>query len=85
MKITGLKSMMVQGIPWTWTLVKVETDEGLCGVGEAQLPLGVRDILGHIERIIVGEDPRQVVPLAQKIYRSLSGAGSAGGDRKSVV
>ena len=50
--------MMVQGIPWTWTLVKVETDEGLCGVGEAQLPLGVRDILGHIERIIVGEDPR---------------------------
>ena len=79
MKITGLKSVMVQGVPWTWTLVKVETDEGLCGIGEAQLPLGVRDILGHIERIIVGEDPRQVVPLAQKIYRSLSGAGSSGG------
>ena len=36
MKITGIKSVMIQGIPWTWTLVKVETDEGICGIGEAQ-------------------------------------------------
>ena len=79
MKITGIKSMKIQGVPWTWTLVKVETDEGICGIGEAQLPIGVADVLRRIEPIIAGEDPRQVIPLAQRIYRSLSGSGSTGG------
>ena len=79
MKITGIKSVMIQGIPWTWTLVKVETDEGICGIGEAQLPIGVRDILTRTEGLLVGEDPRHPGRLAQKIYRSLIGAGSSGG------
>ncbi|MDE2706404.1 MAG: mandelate racemase/muconate lactonizing enzyme family protein, partial [Gemmatimonadota bacterium] len=79
MKITGIKSVMIQGIPWTWTLVKVETDEGICGIGEAQLPIGVRDILTRMEGLLVGEDPRHPVRLAQKIYRGLIGAGSSGG------
>ena len=79
MKITGLKSMMIQGVPWTWTLVKVETDEGIHGIGEAQLPIGVGDVLQRIEGLIVGQDPRQVIPLAQRIYRGLSGHGSTGG------
>ena len=78
MKITGLKSMKIQGIPWTWTLIKVETDEGVCGIGEAQLPV-VGDILPVIERILVGKDPRNVVPLAQSIHRGLAGYGSSGG------
>ena len=79
MKITAIKSVMIQGVPWTWTLVKVETDEGICGIGEAQLPIGVRDILTRIEGLLVGEDPRHPVRLAQKIYRGLIGAGSTGG------
>ena len=79
MKITGIKSIMIQGIPWTWTLVKVETDEGIYGIGEAQLPIGVRDVFKTIEGIIVGEDPRHPVRLGQKIYRGLIGAGSMGG------
>ena len=79
MKITAIKSVMIQGVPWTWTLVKVETDEGIYGIGEAQLPIGVRDILTRIEGLLVGEDPRHPVRLAQKIYRGLIGAGSTGG------
>jgi L-alanine-DL-glutamate epimerase-like enolase superfamily enzyme len=78
MKITGLKSMKIQGVPWTWTLIKVETDEGVCGIGEAQLPI-VRDILPIIEKTLIGQDPRQVIPLAHRIHRSLSGYGSSGG------
>ena len=79
MEITGIKSIMIQGIPWTWTLVKVETDEGIYGIGEARLPIGVRDVFKTIEGIIVGEDPRHPVRLGQKIYRGLIGAGSMGG------
>ena len=38
MKITDLKSVMIQGIPWTWTLVKVETDRGVSGIAERGCP-----------------------------------------------
>ena len=66
MEITGIKSMRIQGVPWTWTLVKVETDEGIHGIGEAQLPIGVEDVLRRIEQIIAGQDPRQVVLVGLK-------------------
>ena len=43
------------------------------------MPIGVRDILTRMEGLLVGEDPRHPVRLAQKIYRGLIGAGSSGG------
>ena len=44
----------------------METDEGICGIGEAQLPIGVADVLRRIEPIIAGQDPRQVVLVGLK-------------------
>ena len=35
MKITDVKVWLVRGIKYNWTLLKIYTDEGYTGVGEA--------------------------------------------------
>ena len=35
MKITDVKVWLVEGVKYNWTMVKVYTDTGLTGVGEA--------------------------------------------------
>ena len=35
MKITDVKVWLVQGIKYNWTLLKIYTDEGYTGIGEA--------------------------------------------------
>ena len=41
-KITDVKCMIVRGT-WDWNLIKVETDSGLYGIGEAYWGPGVKD------------------------------------------
>ena len=43
-KITDVKCMIVRGT-WDWNLVKVETDAGLYGIGEAYWGPGVKDLV----------------------------------------
>ena len=63
MKITDVKCF-VFGNPWkNWIFFKVETGEGLYGVGEATGGLATKHIIGGIEeqkRIIIGMDPLQL-------------------------
>ena len=63
MKITDVKSF-VFGNPWkNWVFFKVETDEGLYGIGEATGGLATKHIIGGIEeqkRIVIGMDPLQI-------------------------
>lgn len=42
MKITDVKVWLVQGIKYNWTLLKIYTDEGYTGVGEARKPHRIR-------------------------------------------
>jgi galactonate dehydratase len=73
MKITDLKTFVV-GNPWkNWIFIKVYTDEGLVGLGEATGGLATKPNLGDVEelkRLVVGEDPRQPDYLWQKMYKS---------------
>jgi galactonate dehydratase len=73
MKITDLKTFVV-GNPWkNWIFIKVYTDEGLVGLGEATGGLATKPNLGDVEelkRLMVGEDPRQPDYLWQKMYKS---------------
>ncbi len=54
------------------TLVRVHTDEGLTGLGQAESPSLVIDAIircdGGLEQLIRGEDPLQVERLWQKMY-----------------
>ena len=78
-KITGVKCMIVRGT-WDWNLIKIETDSGLYGIGEAYWGWGVKDmVLNKLAPIIVGEDPLNVDKLYTKMLMQSAGAGAIGG------
>ena len=75
-KITGVKCMIVRGT-WDWNLIKIETDSGLYGIGEAYWGWGVKDmVLNKLAPIIIGEDPLNVDKLYTKMLMQSAGAGA---------
>ena len=72
MKITNIKTFVV-GNPWkNWIFIKVYTDEGITGLGEATGGLATKPNLGDTEelfRFVIGEDPRHPDKLWQKMYK----------------
>ena len=78
-KITDVKAMVVKGNT-AWNMVKIETDSGYTGLGEAYWGYGVKDvILGYLRPLMLGEDPLNVEPLYTKMLLSTGGAGSLAG------
>jgi L-alanine-DL-glutamate epimerase-like enolase superfamily enzyme len=78
-KITDVKMMIVRGT-WDWNLIKVETDAGISGIGEAYWGWGVKDlVLNKMKDIVVGEDPLNVDRLYTKMLMRSAGAGAIGG------
>jgi L-alanine-DL-glutamate epimerase-like enolase superfamily enzyme len=78
-KITDVKCMIVRGT-WDWNLIKIETDAGISGIGEAYWGWGVKDlVLNKMKGIIVGEDPLNVDKLYTKMLMQSAGAGAIGG------
>ena len=66
-----------------WVLVKVRTDEGLIGIGEAYHGAGVHQIaVDHrLMRPLIGQDPRNV----DKLFRDMRNAMSASGFYQGAV
>ncbi len=60
-KIRDIKTMMIQG-PRTYTLVKVESDSGLYGIGEAYGSPGVavKEQIQGIKPEVIGKDPLEI-------------------------
>ncbi|MCZ6774087.1 MAG: mandelate racemase/muconate lactonizing enzyme family protein [Proteobacteria bacterium] len=81
MKITHIGSVLLQ--PTGWVLVKVETDEGITGIGEAYHGAGVHQIVvdERLMRPLIGQDPRNV----DKLFRDMMGAMSASGFYQGAV
>ena len=73
MKITSVKTAVVNAEMRNWVFVKVETDQaGLWGWGEASLEWKTRAVVGAVEDLtpmVVGEDPCSIEHLYQKLYR----------------
>ena len=79
MKITDVKIMIIRGT-WDWNLIKIETDSGLYGIGEAYWGWGVKDlVLNKMKDIVVGEDPLNVDKLYTKMLMQSAGAGAIAG------
>jgi L-alanine-DL-glutamate epimerase-like enolase superfamily enzyme len=78
-KITDVKCMIVRGT-WDWNLIKIETDAGISGIGEAYWGPGVKDlVLRQLKPLIIGEDPMNVDKLYNKMLLKSGGAGAIGG------
>lgn len=78
MKIVRLKTAVVEG-NFDWTFVRLETDEGLRGLGECFFAPGLTAVLRSLEPLLLGEDPRDVHRLFRKLQLATSGAGSVAG------
>jgi len=75
MKITDIKVAIVRG-NFCWPLVKVETDEGIYGLGESRdyspssrYVLPMKEMILCLKRELIGEDPSNVEYLFNKIRR----------------
>jgi L-alanine-DL-glutamate epimerase-like enolase superfamily enzyme len=77
-KITRVTTAVVEG-NFDWTLVRVESDEGVCGLGESFLAPGLTAIIRALGRLLIGEDPRQVEPLTRKLRLATAPSASGGG------
>lgn len=87
MKITDIETFLVSAAPpqkggWAarnWLFVKVHTDEGVYGVGEASgWPRVVQTAIADLSRLLVGEDPYHIERLWQKMMVSIMGHGMTG-------
>lgn len=87
MKITQIETFLVNAIPpqeggWAarnWLFVKVHTDEGVYGVGEASgWPRVVQTAIEDLTCLLVGEDPMHIERLWQKMMSSIMGHGMTG-------
>src|SRR5690242_9332359 len=72
MKITRIETFFVD-IQWAcWTLLKVDTDEGVTGVGECTLESKEETVLGalrDLSRYLIGQDPLLIERHWQAMYR----------------
>jgi galactonate dehydratase len=72
MKITGLKTFVANASRTNFVFVKLYTDAGLDGVGEATLEWRTKTVLAaveELERFIVGQDPFAVEYLVERMHR----------------
>ncbi len=81
MKITRVTPFLVEGIKYNWTLLKLETDTGVHGWGEATnwpgSPL-IEAACQHAGERILGLDARQIDFIWTKLYKDLNWLGQAG-------
>lgn len=85
MKITEIKTFLVDASSpsaWAtrnWLFVKVETDEGISGLGEASgWPRVIQTAIADLTPLLIGEDPRRIERLWQKMLLGMMGHGMTG-------
>ena len=77
MKITDLKVLTLRGYK-QWNYVRLETDEGLTGLGEAHPGAGIADIILQFRDTLVGADPRNIEPLYNRLIGSVRNRSAMG-------
>jgi galactonate dehydratase len=74
MRISGVRTFLV-GNPWkNWLFVRVDTDEGIHGVGEGtlnRLSATVATAIGELEDAYLGQDPVDIELLLQRMTRDV--------------
>lgn len=80
MKITDIKTFAVDCFRTNWVFVKVYTDSGIDGVGEATLEYKEKALFGaveHIKEYLLGKNPLDIEKHWHSIYRDAYWRGGA--------
>jgi gluconate/galactonate dehydratase len=83
-EITDVRTAMVDG-NFPWTLVRVYTDAGVTGTGEAYWGAGVPELVDRMVPFLVGENPLDIDRLYQHLVQKMSGEGSIGGSVVTAI
>jgi gluconate/galactonate dehydratase len=78
LEITDVQTTMIDG-NFPWTLVRVYTDAGVVGTGEAYWGAGVPELIQRMRPFLVGENPLDIDRLFEHLVQKMSGEGSIGG------
>ena len=81
MKITDVKVWLVEGVKYNWTLLKIYTDDGFTGVGEATNWPGSQIVEAAAKELgqrIIGLDPMRTDFIWTKLYRDMNWVGPYG-------
>ena len=77
-EITDVQTTMVDG-NFPWTLVRIYTDAGVVGTGEAYWGAGVPELVQRMTPFLVGENPLDIDRLYEHLVQKMSGEGSVEG------
>ncbi|APW98112.1 gluconate dehydratase [Halobiforma lacisalsi AJ5] len=77
-EITDVQTTMVDG-NFPWTLVRVYTDAGIVGTGEAYWGAGAPELIERMAPFLRGENPLDIDRLTEHLVQKMSGEGSIGG------
>lgn len=81
MKITSVDVFECPGSRYAWVFLRIHTDEGLYGVGQASSGPGsamVAAAARKLDQWLVGEDPSRIEHINLKLYKLFSSIGSRG-------
>ena len=84
MKITNVSTAVIAG-NFPWVLVRVETDRGVTGLGEAYWGAGVAELVHTAKPLLIGQDPTNIGRLFDIMVRCLSGEGSQAGATVTAI
>ncbi|WP_331235975.1 mandelate racemase/muconate lactonizing enzyme family protein [Natronorarus salvus] len=76
--ITDVQTTMVNG-NFPWTLVRIYTDAGVVGTGEAYWGAGVPELIERMKPFLFGENPLDIDRLTEHLVQKMSGEGSIAG------
>jgi L-alanine-DL-glutamate epimerase-like enolase superfamily enzyme len=69
-KIKEITTATVSGEVFDWIFVKVDTDDGISGIGEAYAGTSVKEVISKLKPFLIGENPLDIDRLFQKMYRA---------------
>lgn len=83
-KITDIKTAQIQA-RYVFNLVKIETNSGLFGIGEAFARQGIIEHIHAMKPLVIGQDPLLVETHWNRMMEAGSGIGSSAGSLTSAI
>ncbi|EJN61295.1 mandelate racemase/muconate lactonizing enzyme family protein [Halogranum rubrum] len=77
-EITDIQTTMIDG-NFPWTLVRIYTDAGVVGTGEAYWGAGVPELIERMKPFLIGENPLDIDRMFEHLVQKMSGEGSVQG------